>query len=173
MKLLRNKIKSFSLIEVVVSVGIIAMILAALIGMSSMGAKMNVSTQRRLQAMNYARYGIEAVRQVRDNTKTGGCAYTFQTSSVWLNLSTTCGAAALTTHTQSEDYVQFIDDQGNWDTTGVKNKSGLGQTNYGSSILITKKDSVMTGLILVSSTITWKEGTSFKKITLDTYLASW
>lgn len=57
---------AFGLIEVLISITIIAIIMAALVGIARMVLTNTVQTQEKSQAVRLAQEGIEIVRQVRD-----------------------------------------------------------------------------------------------------------
>lgn len=64
--MLQVKKQSFSLIEVVVSVGIFLLVIGSLIALGLVNSRNLVISKHRLQAVNLAREGVEKVIEVRD-----------------------------------------------------------------------------------------------------------
>lgn len=66
----KNKISGFSLVEVMVAVAIMVMFFLAIYEMIMFANKITANSLRRVEAVNFAQEGIEAVRTIRDNSWT-------------------------------------------------------------------------------------------------------
>jgi hypothetical protein len=183
--------KSFSLIEVVVSLAIVSMILAVLLGLNSYATKSSFSSENRLKAVDIARAGIETVRQIRDtgNLKGGltGCYDLLRPASatpnyVYLENSVPggCSVPAVIRQIAVGGNSQVFDDLGNPTTTfeapsalGSLRSAGVLNDDYGRIIVMENKDSLQTGLTKVTSNVYWKENNQLKFVKLETYLGAW
>jgi len=69
--LVRNKNKGFSLIEMVITVGIIAIIIVALATMGVFTLKKAAESNNKSRALRFSQESVEAIRYYRDVDKTG------------------------------------------------------------------------------------------------------
>lgn len=64
----KNKVSGFSLVEVVLAVAIAVMFFLAIYEMILFANKITANSLRRVEALNFAQEGIEAVRTIRDKS---------------------------------------------------------------------------------------------------------
>jgi type II secretory pathway pseudopilin PulG len=76
--------KSFTLIEVVIAVGIIVLFLGSLVALFNVGSKNIIVSSHRLQAANLARGAAEIAREVRDTAKKQSVSWAGMDASCWL-----------------------------------------------------------------------------------------
>lgn len=155
-----NKFKSQTLIEVVLSIGLAAMVLSALLVLGAASSKTVASSLKRSQATKLAVEAIEAVRYARD---TNGFAY-IQSGCYYLNSTTletmpTCDSSSFETINISVD------------ASSTNNFERMIRIEDDLSNLFSKN---------IYVTVRWIESTgetsgsdTYKSINLNTILAKW
>ncbi len=81
-----------SLVEVVIAITVLTMILSSVFGIIARASSTNVNAVNRVVALNIAREGVEAVRNIRD---TNWLKYSGDRRNKWLCLDTTTNATTL------------------------------------------------------------------------------
>jgi type II secretory pathway pseudopilin PulG len=169
MQNIQSKQKSFGLIEVVVSVGIIALVLGALIGLASTSVKTSVSAENRLKAAYLAREGVELARQVRDTARLipaplTGC-YDFSSNNKYYDYPTKCLVSI-----SPPSIYQIINADGSVNAGVSTAPSVIDQ--YGREILV--EDIGGGTLFKVTSSVVWIDfGGTPRTTSVVSYLAKW
>lgn len=177
--------KSFTMIEVVISLGIVVTVLGALIGLVAMSLRSYVSAGLRLQAINLARDGMEQLRQVRDSSRLGktgtffdnpgdGCLYLDSASIPPRALSaSSCGPSG---GVGGNALVQVFTttDTGFVDGGAPVTLAGDLEINkFGRQIRFTNVSGSSNNFYRVSSYVYWKENGQLKNISFENYIAKW
>lgn len=178
------KRKSFTLIEVVVSLTIIIMVTAALVVLALVSIKSYSSVDLRLKAINLAREGIEQVRQVRDSARlgsTGGC-FNLPTSGCF-SVDSSCHPPGLKTESCGAGGADvmvkaFTINASGITEGGMKTASTLGTDEFGRLMMISDvggAEGVAANKIYsVTVAVYWKENNNeLKNTTFSTYLGKW
>lgn len=169
--------KSFTLLEVVISVSIMAMILTALIALVAMGGRTTLSSEKRLKAANLAQGTLESLRQIRDSKNKGsaGACYNFSVSGCYrVNDVHTCNPHNLVTggltcvEGDTNPLVQFLDENDE-PTSTVNVARQLGPNNFGQWIKITQESA---NLNKIDVKVFWKENDKVRNIMASTYIVT-
>ncbi len=157
----KNRKKGQSLIEVVLSIGVLAIVITALTILSTFTLKTSKSSTSRSEAVKLANAGIEAVRYVRDAEECGldvfAKDFTSTTQKVCYTINVTSGALC-----------GALDKDVNCDGNTFESS---GQ-EYNRKIEISKYDGKsVDDIILVKSIVTWQESVGEKKVVLTSVLA--
>jgi type II secretory pathway pseudopilin PulG len=165
--------KSFGLIEVLISVAIIAMFLGALIGLTASGTKSTLSSENRLQAANLAREGMEMVRQIRDTAYLNGANWRGGASN---DLDGVCWGLASGTNNGRRLVYSSPPSACSFNhpylASGSENITGY-KIPFRRQIIIDDIPPVPSNLKKITVIITWAESGVSKNIQMISYLSNW
>jgi type II secretory pathway pseudopilin PulG len=136
-----------TLLEIVVAVGVIALVLTALVTAVTASLRFSQSGRFRSQAVKYAQEGIELTRKLRDTRP-------------WTEFTTYSGAGTAT---------WCLSESGEWTTSDGSGCPLTPTSNFWRTITLTLNGSVMD----VVSSVSWGERTQSSTVTLRTYLSDW
>lgn len=149
----------FSLVEIVVAISIAVMFFLAIYEMILFASKITANNLRRVEAVNFAQEGIEAIRTIRDNSWSANLSGIASDTNYYLAIS---GGK----WTISQTPAPFLD---NIFTRTIKfygvNRDGSGNivTSGGTADAKTKK---------VVSTVSWTERGQSYNVSLETYITN-
>ena len=171
----RSESNGFGLIEVLISVAIISMFLGGLLAVTASGTKLTISSERRVQAANLARDGMEKVRALRetvwlkDAQEESDCYKLNKPErKVLVESNPNCPLPYALDNANEDDYESINKDQ---ESDGLISIGDLDQTSYARIILIEEIDGGTIRRVTVE--VKWKEGTKTKDITAISYLTKW
>lgn len=175
--------KSFGLIEVLISVGILAMFLGGLLALSASGTKLTLSAERRVQAANLARDGMEKVRALWETYNLSDDPFAEPSNCYGFNppddkskhLIRSSGDCKLPYSIKSDNKYGLIDLDHPDVYQDITSLSVLDQFKYAREIFV---DSIETGdstkdIRRVTIRVHWKEGVKLKNIQIISYLTNW
>ncbi len=136
-----------TLLEIVVAVGVIALVLTALVTAVTASLRFSQAGRYRSQAVKYAQEGIELTRKLRDTQP-------------WTEFAVYSGAG-------TADWC--LSESGTWTASDGSGCAITPTSNFWRTITLTLNGSVME----VTSTVSWGERTQSSTVTLRTYLSDW
>lgn len=158
--------KSFGLIEVLVSVAIIAMVLTALVGLASSSVKTSVSTEKRLKAVYLAREGNALVRQIKDTHRLNPASCDISPNLFYYDYSNHC------LEVFENPFYQIFDNKGDDQSVRDVIVTPLVVDEFGRQIDI--RDIGGGTLFEVTSTVIWNDiGGTQKSVVVTSYLSTW
>lgn len=136
-----------TLLEIVVAVGVIAVVLTALVTAVTASLRFSQAGRFRSQAVKFAQEGIELTRKLRDTRP-------------WAEFTTYSG-------TGTADWC--LDESGQWTASDGTGCPITPTSNFWRTVTLTLNGNVMD----VTSVVSWGERTQSSTVSLRTYLSDW